>query len=196
MPGKTTSPVQVYQLKVTLQDGKPPIWRSIQISADVRLNKLHRVMQVLFDWTDSHLHQFIVGNERSLNVQYYSASTDRGHDMEDCQPEEKVCLNEVLITLKSKIVYEYDFGDSWRHNIVLEKVLVSEPGVKYPRCLAGKRSAPPEDCGGIWGYAEMLQALVHPGDEDDDMFAEMAPEDFDPEAFDLDAVNAAIRRIR
>lgn len=84
--------------------------------------------------------------------------------------------------------YEYDFGDGWRHKIVLEKVLSAEPGVKYPLCLSGKRACPPEDCGGIWGYEELLEIMKDPNHEEYEERMEWIGDDFNPEAFDPDAV--------
>jgi len=98
--------------------------------------------------------------------------------------ERKVRLHKVA-ALKSRLVYEYDFGDGWTHDNLVEKVLPPDPGVAYPRCIAGARACPPEDCGGVWGYADLLDALADPNHELHEEKKEWLGEDFDPEAFDL-----------
>jgi hypothetical protein len=97
---------------------------------------------------------------------------------------------------KSRFVYEYDFGDSWEHGIVIEKILPPETGVKYPRCIAGKRACPPEDVGGVWGYAEFLEAIRDPAHEDHAASLEWVGEEFDPEAFLLEEINQELRRVK
>ena len=90
---------------------------------------------------------------------------------------------------KVRFIYEYDFGDSWQHEIVLEKTLEPEPGITYPRCIEGERACPPEDVGGIWGYAEFLDAISDPNHEDHDERVEWVGGEFDPEKFSVDKVN-------
>jgi hypothetical protein len=180
--------IPIYQLKVTLKSIRPPIWRRILITSDTRLGKLHRILQVVMGWTDSHLHQFVVGG-----AYYGIVDPDFGMDV---RSERTVPVSRVLQVPKEKIVYEYDFGDGWEHELLLEKVLAPDPAMRYPVCLTGKRACPPEDCGGIWGYAELLDVLAtpeHPEHKDMLMWVGGA---FDPEAFDLDTVNASLRRVR
>ena len=178
----------IYQLKVTLSDSKPPIWRRLQVPADVTLAKLHHILQVSMGWTNSHLHQFRVG-EQSYGVPHPD-------DFEDMIDERKVKLSKVAPKEKSKLVYEYDFGDDWRHAILVEKVLDPEPGVHYPRCVKGKRNGPPEDCGGVWGYSGLLETLADPRSPDHAEMLEWVGGAFDPEAFDLEELNAELKRIR
>lgn len=178
----------IYQLKVTLKDSKPPIWRRVQVASDVSLAKLHQILQVAMGWTDSHLHQFVVG-------QTYYGIPDPGFDFE-VEDERRARLNQVAPGVKKKFIYEYDFGDGWQHEIAVEKILQPEPGVRYPVCLAGKRACPPEDCGGVWGYEsflEIIRDLKHP--EHDEML-EWAEGEFDSEAFDLNSVNQDLKSIR
>ena len=133
---------KIFQLKVTLKHARPAIWRRLQVPGDLRLGKLHAVLQDAFGWTSSHLHQFIVG-ETVIGMPDLDA-------FEPVVDERKIRLDEIA-QAKSRFVYEYDFGDSWEHQVVVEKVLPVEAGVRYPRCLAGERACPPEDCGGIGG---------------------------------------------
>jgi hypothetical protein len=178
----------VYQLKVMLKRLRPPIWRRIQVTGDTNLFKLHRVLQVVMGWTDSHLYQFIVRGS------YYGMPhPDFGFDVRD---EKRVALAAIASSLKAKFTYEYDFGDSWEHEILVEKMLPPDQGVYYPICLTGKRACPPEDCGGVWGYAGFLEAIQDPDHPEHEDMLEWVGGSFDPEAFDLDTVNRALRRIR
>jgi len=179
----------IYQIKVTLKHSKPPIWRRIQVRGDTRLDKLHYILQATMGWWNAHLHQFIVGN----NTCYGEPHPDYGFDMRD---ERKVKLNQIAPGEKSKFVYEYDFGDSWEHVILVEKVLPPEKGVQYPRCIKGKRACPPEDVGGVWGYDDFVAAVKDPKHPEHDDMLEWWGDDFDPEAFDLDEVNEALRHLR
>jgi hypothetical protein len=178
----------IYQMKVTLMDSKPPIWRRIQVPADITLAKLHQVLQVVMGWTDSHLHQFVIGGES-----YGEPHPDYGDDMAD---ERRYKLSRVVKGEKAKFRYEYDFGDSWLHQLVVEKVLPPEPGVHYPRCMTGKRNCPPEDCGGIWGYSDFLEAVQNTGHPEHRDMLEWVGGEFDPESFDVEEVNRALKRVK
>ena len=187
MPAKGSSKATVYQLKVTLKDSRPPIWRRIQVPGDITLYKLHQVLQVVMDWTDSHLHQFIIGGR------HYG---EPDPEFQEVLSERRVKLSQVVRDEKARFVYEYDFGDDWLHQIVVEKILPPEEGKSYPVCLSGKRAAPPEDCGGIWGYYELLETLSNPDDAEYAGMLEWAGGPIDPEEFDLDEINQALRRLR
>jgi hypothetical protein len=186
MSDKATDPV--YQLKVTLRDSKPPIWRRLLVSDSTTLYKLHQIIQVAMGWTDSHLHQFIIESER------YSIPSPE--DWEPVMDERRYPLNEVIPSEKFKFVYVYDFGDSWDHEILVEKILPSEPGVKYPLCIKGKRACPPEDVGGIWGYDSFLEAMSDPNHREHDSYVEWWGGGFDPEEFSVEAVNRVLHRIK
>jgi hypothetical protein len=107
----------------------------------------------------------------------------------------KVKLSQIVRGEKQKFTYEYDFGDSWEHEILIEKILQPEAGVRYPVCITGKRACPPEDCGGIWGYADLLETIKNPDDEEYEEMMEWLGGDFDPEAFDLDSIDKALRTV-
>ncbi|MDB5056581.1 MAG: Plasmid pRiA4b ORF-3-like protein [Chloroflexi bacterium] len=174
----------IYQLKVTLHGIRPPIWRRIQVRAGITLPRLHDTIQAIMGWDDEHLHQFIIGGEA-----YGLPDPDLGGDM---RSERRVKLEQVVTTEKDRFVYEYDFGDSWTHVILLEKIVPPEPGGYYPRCLAGKRACPPEDVGGIWGYAEFLDAIGDSNHPEHEEMLEWWGGDFDPEAFSLEEINQAL----
>lgn len=189
------TPTQIYQLKITLNHSRPPIWRRVQVAANVRLSQLHNIIQAAMDWENYHLHQFIVGKRPDWTFYGVPAPEydDWGPPMKD---ESLTKLNQILKSVKDKFVYEYDFGDGWEHIILLEKILQPEDGAIYPRCVKGKRACPPEDCGGIWGYANLLEAMADPEHpEHEDLLDWMGGDDFDPEYFDLDEINARLRRI-
>jgi hypothetical protein len=187
-PGKSrrrTRPLTIYQLKVTLTGSRPPIWRRLQVRSDTTLQELHDILQFSMGWLDGHLHQFVVGG-----VQYGPADDeDWGIDVED---ERAVTVADIVSGAGDRFVYEYDFGDGWEHDVRIEKVLEPKPEASYPVCLTGRRACPPDDVGGIWGYADFLRSISDPGDPEHDELLEWVGGEFDPEAFDLADVNAAL----
>ena len=184
---KPSSDLSVYQLKVTLRNSKPPIWRRIQVTSDTRLSVLHRVLQAVMGWEDAHLHQFM-----AHGMYYGTPHPDLGFEVKN---EQQVSLQQVVSRVKDKLIYEYDFGDSWEHELLVEKILPLEAGQPYPVCLTGKRACPPEDCGGIWGYASLLEAIRDPEHPEHEEMVDWVGGAFDPEAFDLDEVNSALQNL-
>ncbi|CAK0744972.1 conserved hypothetical protein [Gammaproteobacteria bacterium] len=183
---KKTSPI--YQLKITLNDSKPPIWRRILVSGDTRLDKFHAILQIVMGWTDSHLHQFSQGNI------FYGEANDEdefyGMEKED---ERKFRLSQLLVQEKDSLKYEYDFGDGWNHKIVLEKKL-PHGSVIVPSCIKGKRACPPEDCGGIWGYMELVEVMRDPSHDEYEERLEWLGGAFDPESLDIAEINTNLAR--
>ncbi len=176
-------PVQIYQLKVTPREVRSPVWRRFQVRSDMTLEQLHWALQLIIGWTNAHLHQFRVAGAASGRT--------RSSQLVNSQDERKVALAEVLRKPKDRIVYEYDFGDGWKHELELEEVAVLPPKGKFPWLLSGKRACPPEDVGGPWGYANFLEALVDPKHPDHEDLVEWCGDSFDPEAFDVNAINRA-----
>jgi hypothetical protein len=185
---KTVSKAQIYQIKVTLNESKPPIWRRILVAGDVNLEKLHYVLQVAMGWTNSHLHQFIVGQ-----TYYGEPHPDYGSEMRE---ERRVRLNQVARGEGITFIYEYDFGDSWMHTLLVEKILSPEPGQQYPVCVEGQRACPPEDVGGVWGYEEFLGAIRDPDHPEHEDYLEWVGGEFDSEEFDLEETNGILRDLR
>lgn len=181
-------PTRIYQLKITLKDSRPPIWRRVQVSGDITLAKLHRVIQEAMGWLDGHLHQFVVGKT------HYGVRDQE--DLHEIKNEKKFRLSQVISKPNDKLLYEYDFGDGWEHEILFEKILEPGAGSRYPVCIAGKRACPPEDCGGTVGYAEFLEAIRNPTHERHEEMLDWIGRSFDPEAFDLDKINQMLKRIR
>lgn len=142
----------VHRVKVSLHGSKPPVWRRIEIPSAMRLDQVHEVMQVAFDWHGYHLHAF-----ETFCGEF--GAPDDDDDWSDRKDESTAALAQVAAAEKAKVVYSYDFGDDWRHDIVVEKITPAEPGVAYPRCTGGRRQAPPEDCGGIWAFNEYQAEL-------------------------------------
>ena len=172
----------VYQLKVTLQGIRPQIWRRFQVTGDTTLPELHLILQVVMGWENYHLHQFSIGGP----------DPDFGSETKN---DHKVTLRQLVPQEKTRFAYEYDFGDSWEHEILVEKILPRKPRARYPVCVAGKRACPPEDCGGIWGYPEFLKAIRNRRHPEHREMLEWIGGSFDPEAFDLKEINRALRAI-
>jgi hypothetical protein len=179
----------VYQLKVGLTGAKPPIWRRLEVPADVTLDRMHEVIQVAFGWDGSHPHVF-----ETPYGDFGIADAELGH-----RPTEEVSLAQVLPTARSKITYVYDFGDDWRHEILVEKVLDPDDAVTYPRGTGGRRATPPEDCGGVWSYASLLEVLADPEHPEHAGALEWlgldSAAEFDPTAFDAPAITKALTRL-
>ncbi len=176
---------RIYQLKITLKHIRPPIWRRLQVRGDVTLGELHRFLQVAMGWWDSHLHLFTVGR-----TEYTRPYPEEDVFWEKpAKDEDEVRLGQVVRSEKTRFRYVYDYGDHWEHDIVVEKILPREGAATYPVCLAGRRACPPEDCGGPWGYAGMLEALRDPQHEEHESYLEWLGGSFDPEALDLEELN-------
>ena len=186
-PTRSKIDVPIYQIKVTLKDSKPPIWRRILLRSDTTLGQLHHILQNVMDWESYHLHQFIVGR-----TYYGEPHPDYGSDMRN---ESRVRLNQIVTGEKFKFVYEYDFGDSWEHLLLIEKILPPESGQHYPVCVKGRRACPPEDVGGVWGYYGFLEAIRDPDHPEHEDYLEWIGGEFDPKAFDLDEVNRRLRAL-
>lgn len=171
------------QLKVTLKGSKPPIWRRLEVPDDITLDELSDLVQVAFDWAGYHLSMFDTPK---------GPYGDPELDLE-LTSEQGVRLTRVA-TVGQWLTYTYDFGDNWEHRIDVEKRLPAVEGERYPRCTAGRRAAPPEDSGGVWGYEAMLAMLADPDGADpaDAELMEMLPEDFDPASVDLEEINEAL----
>ena len=178
----------IYQLKITLQNIRPPIWRRVQLPRDITLGQLHLIVQISMGWTNSHLHSFTIQGE-----DYGVATPEFAWDDMDINDEEQFKLNKIIPGEKFKFAYTYDFGDCWDHEILVEKVLDAQPDRKYPLCIKAKRACPPEDCGGTWGYQELLETLQDPKHPEHQERLEWLGGSFDSEAVDIDDINDVIR---
>jgi hypothetical protein len=182
-----TASEAILQLKISLVGvSKPPVWRRVLVPATMRLDRLHDVIQVAMGWHDGHLHAFEAGG-----VDYGPPDPELDH-----VDERRTSVGDLLSRPGDRMRYVYDFGDYWQHNVVVEKVLIAEPGARYPVCLTGKGRCPPEDCGGVWGYADLRETLADPVHEEHaDMLEWLgldSAEEFDPIAFDVRDVNVVL----
>jgi len=173
---------QVYQFKITLKGTKPPIWRRIQVPETYTFWDLHVAIQDAMGWDDYHLHEFI------FTLPITKIEVHIGIPMEDdldetMLPGWEINISDFFSLENPKGDYCYDFGDGWQHDIILEKILPREGVVIYPRCVDGKRACPPEDCGGIGGYAEFLEAIGDPANERHEDMLDWVGGSFDPEDF-------------
>ncbi len=182
-----TNDVDVYQFRVTLDQSEPSICRIIQVTGDIVLSNLHKIIQSAMGWSDSHPHVFFVDGD------YYGESDL--DNMFNSIDERTVKLSYLMLEKGDKISYKYDFDNSWEHNILVEKILTPYPDVHYPVCIKGERACPPENCGGIGGYGYILDVLKDPDDLRYEDMIEWIGWDFDPKYFDLDDINVRLSLI-
>ena len=156
---KPKTQLYVYELRITLQEIRPPIWRLVQVPDTLRLSRLHDMLQTVIGWTDSHLDRF------EKDGKHWGVPERDGDDSIEIIDESRTMIGDVLTTPGDSMLYVYDFGDNWRHNVELEKILPAS-GVGRPVCIAGERHCPPEDVGSVPGYAEFLEVIFEPGHEE------------------------------
>lgn len=176
---------QAIQLMVALKHIRPPIWRRVVVPDNFTLGQLHDVIQATMGWHDSHMHAFRVPRRG-----FGPPLREFGSGLDAAENENTAFVGAVLARKGQKLLYEYDFGDSWEHEVVVEKILPFDPQAKYPVCLDGTRACPPEDCGSFPGYSDILAALKAPKKtEEQKKLLEWLEDGYDPERFDLEAVN-------
>ena len=185
----------LYQLKITLKWSKPPIWRRVVVRADMTLDRLHHVIQIAMGWTNSHLHQFIAG--RGFAVTYYGTPDPESAGMgSQTLNEKRYTVAQLAPAPKRKFIYEYDFGDGWQHEVVAEKILPSDPAFKHLICLGGANACPPEDCGGIGGYYNLLEILADPKHPEHTDMKEWVGGELNVAEFSSEGVNAVLKRLK
>jgi len=183
----------IARLKITLDDVEPAVLRRVEVPFDVRLDRLHLILQAAIGWTNSHLYEI-----RARDVGWSTPYPDQdwAGDFLDAR---KARLSEVLEDVGTKTLkYLYDFGDGWEHTIKIERLIDPEPGTRYPRLIEARGRCPPEDVGGPWGYAEFLEAIADPKHERHRDLKEWFADDFNPHVVDVDRladdVDALARR--
>ena len=183
---KIASSQNIYQIKVTLLGTKPPIWRRLLVPASMTLAKLHDVLQTAMGWAGGHMHEFRTA-DRHFGI---PDPEDRSMGMQ-VENERSIRLSSVLRSAGTKLIYTYDFGDNWEHAVVLEKLLPAQLSLdlEYPICIDGKLACPPDDCGGIPGYYELIEALADPEHDRHEEISEWISDGFDPQAFSVENVN-------
>jgi hypothetical protein len=186
--------LKMFQLKITLEYISPPIWRRLLVRSDSNLAMLHSIIQVCMGWTNSHLHQFTIGKRVYSDPDFEIGEDFGGPPVLD---ERKSILMEIAPREKTKIIYEYDFGDSWRHLVLVEKILDKQGSEDIvAECIDGSRACAPEDCGGIGGYANLLEIIKNPRHEEYESMMDWLGGKFDPEAFDREKINKYLRKLK
>jgi len=179
----------IYQFKITLKDFKPKIWRRIQVPENYSFYDLHVAIQDAMGWEDYHLHQFDIMNPKTGEKVFISTlDNEVFHDVIE---EHKAKIAQYFSISNNKASYEYDFGDGWEHEIILEEILPANADIKYPQCIAGKNACPPEDCGGIPGYEYLLEIMANPQHEEHAermrcLGGKFMPKEFDPQLVKFD----------
>jgi len=195
MAPQKNQPLQIYQLHVTLQNIEPTIFRTVVVTSTTTLRQLHELIQASFGWLNCHLHAF----RDQDGVSYSSAQEGMfAMDMEvDDVDDAMIRLDSVLQAKGDRLTYEYDFGDGWEHEIVVVEIGPPKTKGLYPAVIDGARNCPPEDCGGPFGYQELMELVLRkrqriPLESDEEEWVEWLGDDYDPEAFDLDKANIRI----
>jgi hypothetical protein len=178
---------KILQIHVSLLESDPPIWRRVLLSSSTRLPRLHTILQVVMGWENYHLHEFRAATER-----YGPLGSEDPYD-DRLQDEATVTVGRLLREPGDTLEYEYDFGDSWLHTLVLEKVQAPAPGLSYPVCIEGAQACPPEDAGGMHGYYHYLRVIVDPTHEEHQDLVNWRGPGFDPSAFSLPRINASLK---
>jgi hypothetical protein len=179
--------LQIYELKLEMLEVEPLIWRRLLVPGSITLAQLHEIIQTAMGWTNSHLHEFIVGENSYSNPEF---------EIDEAKSEYRYRLARLAPRVRNTITYLYDFGDGWEHQIRVERII--EDDKRYPGRpvrLAGARNCPPEDCGGPWGYLSFLKAIGDKKHKEHKELLEWVGGSFDPEHFDLDEVNDLLRKI-
>ena len=183
VPAPAGDPVAA--LRIVLRGTEPPVWRRLEVPSSLRLDQLHQVLVTAMGWLDYHLHAFEIDARRY-------GEPDDSFDDDDTLPEEEIVLADLIAAGVKRFRYEYDFGDGWEHDVVVESVTEPAPGIHYPRCTAGERACPPEDCGGIPGFAEFLEAMADPRHPEHDEFRTWCGGEFDPAAFSAEKTSTLL----
>ncbi len=178
----------VYVLHVQLDGIEPPIWRRVVVEEETKLPRLSRILEAAMGWEGYHLHDFQIGD----GVTFAGPDLDSDHVID----ERRVTVKQMLPRVGSTLTWQYDFGDSWHHVVTVEAMNEPDSEARYPQVLDGARACPPEDCGGTYGYARLLESLADPADPEHDDMIQWAPDGFDPEAFDVQAYDAATGPVR
>lgn len=184
-------PTHVYQLLVSLEEIEPKIWRRLWVPDTLTLAKLDRVIQAAMGWTNSHLHEFAIDGRR------YGIVDPEWDQDADLLEDKRFRVGDVLGTRVQDFLYTYDFGDCWSHSVKVEQIIMAKERVNtWPMCLAGANACPPEDVGGTYGYMEFLQAMRDPTHEQHEALWLWSGGPFDPNGFDVNAANRAIRELK
>ena len=181
--------METYQILISLKDSEIKIWKRILISSGLPLSDFHKVIQTTMGWENSHLHQFV------KNKTFYTVRMKDDYSWEEMNNVDykEMKVSDLLVNENDTIIYEYDFGDGWMHDITLEKKISNNPEIIYPTCLDGAMNCPPEDCGGVWGYKKLLEIIKNPGHKEYQEYMEWLGGTFDPKYFNKDETNERLK---
>jgi hypothetical protein len=181
----------IYKLKVTFKDTEPVIWRRFVVPSNITLHRLHLILQEVMGWTNSHLYRFEI-DKKEYGVLY----PNNDFDELDFIDSKKAKLNHLVTTKGDTFVYEYDFGDGWAHELVVEDISEPIAGNIYPVCLEGERTCPPEDCGGPHGYSTLLGIIANPDNKEYEEMITWLGDSFRPDLFNAGKVNRRLKPIQ
>ena len=178
---------KVIRFKISLQDSKPLIWRRFQVSDRYRFDQFHQVIQIVMGWENSHLHKFeCKGTVYEMMMPQLMDAYEEGED------ETKYDLRNAKLKKGNKIKYLYDYGDSWKHTILVEDIVDGD--LKVPICLKGENACPLEDSGGIWGYMEKVRVMNDPNNPEREFWDDVILERYNYKRFDLEKLNKELQK--
>jgi hypothetical protein len=180
----------IVTLKVKLIGLEPPVWRRLEVPASYHLGELHSALNAAMGWLDYHLHEFEVGGRK-----YGVPDLDFFPADDTTLPEENIVIGDLARAGVGGFEYHYDFGDDWHCSVAIEATEPAQEGICYPRCVAGERAAPPEDCGGLPGFEDFRKAMADPRHPEHDGLKEWYGGEFDPEAFSAEEVSQLLRQV-
>ena len=159
---------EIIQMKISLDGIRPQIWRRFIVESSISLEKLHEIIQIVMGWDNCHLYSFSIGGDET---------------------SKKMTLKDLGLREKGMIGYVYDFGDNWEHTIIVEKITSSDKKIETPRCIAGARNCPPEDCGSVPGYEDVVEAMKKPKSRKAREYIEWFGDIYSPVRFDISEIN-------
>ena len=175
----------IIQLKITLQDTKPPIWRQILVDKSATFSELHHIIQIAMGWQNCHLFEFNINGNK---IAAPNKEIDMGYEVKSMDAS-TLTLGSVIKSTGERFEYEYDFGDGWEHWILVEKFLPRDKNTRYQLCIDGKLNCPPEDCGGTYGFYNMLKIIKSKKHPEHKEMLEWLGGTYDKEHFDVESVN-------
>ena len=183
----------IIQLKFTLQCTKPPIWRRVLVDKQTTFFELHHIIQIAMGWFNYHLYEFKIHNYRigEPNEEF----EDIGFSKDKIIDASTITLDSIITDIKEKFIYEYDFGDGWKHQVIVEKFLQRDSKTKYPICIDGKLNCPPEDCGGVGGFYRMLEIIENKKHPERKEIVEWLGGNYDSGYFDRDEINIELKNL-
>jgi hypothetical protein len=184
-------PNEIIQMKISLDDIKPEIWRRFIINSSCSLDKFHIILQTIMGWQNCHLYGFIVNGE-----EYMPSDDDDEFFESDALNTKGMTIKKLKLNEKDKIKYIYDYGDNWEHTIKIEKIINTDDKIQTPLCVDGERNCPPEDCGSYPGYDDIVNAMKKPKSKEAKEFIEWLGEPYDSEKFDIERINAYFEPVK